>query len=51
MTITEAMRSMHESTAEHFLYFGLGISLALIVVLVFAIGIIIGKKLQERQIK
>ena len=49
MTITEAMRSMHESTAEHFLYFGLGISLMLIVVLVFAIGVVIGKKLQENK--
>ena len=49
MTITEAMRSMHDSTSEHFLYFGLGISLTLIVVLVFAIGVVIGKKLQENK--
>lgn len=42
MSYADALRQMHDSTSEHFLYFGLGFSSATVVWLVLVIGIVIG---------
>lgn len=40
----DALRGIHDGTAEHFLYFGMGAALTLVVVLAFVLGIFIGRK-------
>ena len=43
MNYYDALKNMHDSIAEHFLYFGLGFSSATIVFLMLFIGFVIGR--------